>query len=130
MGVLYTVTRDEKGTREERKGDAMKSRRELAGLLAAACMVLVPAALFWACKAPPLPDYEPELVQAPEPKVETPQVPTEEPGPQPVNRKGEIVFSETTADVGDVKRGEWASHTFTIKNKSDKPIRITRVKGG
>jgi hypothetical protein len=110
----------------------MRSIRKLAGPRAAACMVLGPAVLFWACKAPPLPDYEPELVQAPqpEPEVATPQAPAEEPGLQPVNRKGQIVFSETTADIGDVKRGEWASHTFTIKNKSDKPIRITRVKGG
>jgi len=107
----------------------MRCRRELAGLLVAACMILGPAALFWACKAPPLPDYEPELAQAPEAQVETPQAPAEEPGPQAVNRKGQIVFTETTADVGDVKRGDWASHTFTIRNKSDKPIRITRVKG-
>jgi len=114
----------------------MKSRRELAELLVAACVVLGTAALFWACKAPPLPEYEPELVQTPEAQAETPQA--QAPAPQaaagepklkPVNRKGQIVFSETTADVGDVKRGEWASHTFTIKNKSDKPIRITRVKG-
>jgi hypothetical protein len=107
----------------------MRSRQELAGLLAAACMVLGPATLFSACKAPPIPDYEVEIVRSPEAGAEAPQPAAGEPKLQPVSRKGLIVFSETTADVGDVKRGEWASHTFTIGNKSDKPIKITRVKG-
>ena len=44
-------------------------------------------------------------------------------------RKGTIDFSETAFEAGDVKRGEMVTHVFTIKNSSDQPLKITRVRG-
>jgi hypothetical protein len=40
-----------------------------------------------------------------------------------------VSIAETSVDVGDVKRGEWAKHTFVIANKSDQVLHIKNVRG-
>jgi len=96
-------------------------------LLPAGCVAAALLSLVWACKAPLIPPYEEEMDRTQEVKAEAPQPQAQI---QIEERKGDITFSETAFDVGDVQRGEWAAHTFTIKNKSDRPLHINRVRGG
>ncbi len=104
----------------------MKCQRR-AGMVAA----VLCAGLPWACKAPPVPDPgESALwnsVHGVEPagasKVEPAQAAQEEPW------EGEVVFSEKEIDLGDVKRGDQAKHSFTITNKTNRVLDIKNVRG-
>lgn len=86
----------------------------------------------WACQAPPVPRagqselwdqvHGKKKPAAQEPPVASPQE-------APKQWKGELVFSETEKDLGDVKRGDQASHKFTITNKTDQVLHIKNVRG-
>ena len=43
---------------------------------------------------------------------------------------GRISVPEAEVDLGDVERGDRASHVFVLKNGSDGVVRITKVWGG
>ena len=82
--------------------------------LTACLMLSALAALVLSCEAPPIPPYEKESghAAAHEPATE-PAAPAT---PQVSGPAGKAQVTETRVEVGDVKRGEKASHTFTIKN--------------
>lgn len=71
------------------------------------------AALVASCKPPPMPAVDDG--QAPEPAAPPPAV--------------EAPAGAVTADIGDVQRGTWASHVFTIKNDLDRVMHIKNVRG-
>jgi len=85
----------------------------------------------WACKAPPVPgagrselwDQVHGRKAAPAPGPVASRAATN------VVWKGELVFSETEKDLGDVERGEEAKHRFTITNKTDQVLHVKNVRG-
>lgn len=85
-------------------------------ILLVPCIVLV-AVLVMACKARPFPTVDVQVDTGPA-RSEQAGLPS-----------GAVEIAQTTMDVGEVKRGEWAKHTFTIKNKSDQVLHIKNVRG-
>ena len=91
----------------------------ITGSLLFVCVLLSVGALYWLGQMPAAPAHGAAGVLKPGDTI----------GPPAAVRKGTIDFGETTVDIGDVKRGEMAAHVFTIKNNSDQPLKITRVRG-
>jgi hypothetical protein len=44
-------------------------------------------------------------------------------------RGGKAVFAETDHDFGAVEQGEEVTHVFRLRNESDEPLHIKRVRG-
>jgi len=78
-----------------------------ASLLAAA---LVAAS----CKAPPVPSDK---------QVPAPPPPAEKAG------AGSASVAEASVDLGDVPRGDWATHVFVIKNAGKGDLHVKNVRG-
>jgi hypothetical protein len=70
------------------------------------------------CKAPPFPAVEGESPPAPPPSTEA-----------AAPSGGTLTLPETTVDLGDVNRGDWAMHTFVLSNKSSKVVHVKNVRG-
>jgi hypothetical protein len=94
-------------------------RRLIAGSLLLVCGALAIGAHYWVGRK----------IKRPAPEASGVLKPGQTIGAPAAVRKGTIDFSETTFDLGDVKRGEMATHVFRIKNNSDQPLKITRVRG-
>ncbi|MBW2264406.1 MAG: hypothetical protein JRG91_20770 [Deltaproteobacteria bacterium] len=86
-----------------------------------AIILAVLAAALLSCQAPPFPQVDGG--QSPPPPEPSPAAPT--PAAPVVNAQAGTM----TANIGDVQRGTWASHVFTIKNGLDKVMHVKNVRG-
>jgi len=91
-------------------------------------VTLALAALVVACKAPPFPKNEKH--GPPVPPAPVKHVPATPPGPAAAKPVPAGKVAEITEDIGDVKRGEWATHVFTIENDRKEVLHVKQVRGG
>ena len=89
-------------------------REKLIQSLTACLVISALALLVFACKAPPIPGYEKASGHAA--AQESAALPATPATPEASGPAGKAQVTEKKVDVGDVNRGEKASHTFTIKN--------------
>ncbi|MFH1435422.1 MAG: hypothetical protein ABIJ56_06870 [Pseudomonadota bacterium] len=92
-------------------------REKLIQSLTACLMMSALALLVFACKAPPIPGYEKESGHAAAHESEAqPATPATPATPEVSGPAGKAQVTEKSVEVGDVNRGETASHTFIVKN--------------